>query len=444
MHGDISARLLARRNLLIAFLVLVSLALGFISGRFSLRPNQFEKFNGQKVILSGFICSDVLEQENKTKEFEVCFDRAYSQRILISTFSRDSYFYGDGLYIIGKIKIPNSSGKFDYQKYLQSKNIFAQMYSPQAFIIDRQIHNPIIYYSLRLKHLIYNRFFARLSKLKAALLVALIIGQKDLLPVDVIAAFNAAGVAHLIAVSGYILTLTLAFGAYLKTYIGRVNAFIFCALVAMLYIIMADFSAGVIRAAIMSAVLMLGKNFGKQYSLLPALALTAALLVFANPLIIKYDIGFMLSFLSILGIICFVPLLNAALRFVPKTLGIRNIFSVTIAAQLITVPITAYYFSQLSLIAPLTNLLIIPVIELCLVLGYLLCLPLVSFAAAALVTIPLNYILVIVSVFASFKFSTLIITINWQAMLGIYALESAAYLAASRLLKDRILFDKMP
>lgn len=427
---------LKNKTALLACLLACAFCGGWLRGSIGLKPSQFTAYENQKVIIDSRITSDIHKARQNMQSFEITPVSGYSQKISVLTFSRSQYFYGQRVYAIGKLKAPSSSGSFDYKKYLQARGVYAEMFNPEIYVLEGP-RAGIVYYSLRAKHFIYDKFFARLSYERAALLVALIIGQKDLMPADDIAKFNRAGVAHLIAVSGFILTLTLVFAERLKAYIGRMPALFLCAIIAILYIIMADFASGVFRAAIMAGMYVTAKIYGRQYSVIPSLVFTAAVLVLANPMIIKYDIGFMLSFLSILGIVTLSPVLHSALKFIPARFGIRQIIAVTFAAQIITTPLTLYYFSQFSLVAPAANLLVLPVVEICLALGYVLCLPFAGFIAAKAVNAVLAYMLFIVGELAKPEFAAISFNISWQAMCAAYAAMGLACFWIAKFLKPR-------
>lgn len=430
------------KKVLVMCVFLCSFCCGWLRAAASFQPSRFAVFENQKVIIDARIVSDIHKARQNMKSFDLLPVSGYSQKISVMTFRRDNYFYGQRVYAIGKLKIPSSSGSFDYKKYLQARGVYAEMFNPEIYVLSGP-RAGVVYFSLRAKHFIYDKFFARLPAERAALLVALIIGQKDMMSSDDVAKFNRAGVAHLIAVSGFILTMTLVFTERLKAYIGRMPAMILCLAIAVLYIIMADFASGVFRAAIMAGLYAASKIYGRQYSVIPSLAFTASILVFANPLIIRYDIGFMLSFLSILGIVLIAPLLQSALKFIPSKLGIRQIVAVTFAAQIITTPLTLYYFSQFSLVAPAANLMILPVVELCLALGYVLCLPFAGFIAAKAVNAVLAYMLFIVGVLAKPKFAAINLSISWKTMAAIYLFMALAYFLFGAFLKRRRQFGKI-
>ena len=100
----------------------------------------------------------------------------------------------------------------------------------------------------------------------------------------------------------------------------------------------------------------LNRNTKPLYSLI----LVADLLVLINPYIIVYDIGFQLSFLAVLGLLFYIKYFQKVLIFIPNKYKLREVLSVTLAAQVFTWPLIVYYFHIFSFIAPLANFLILP------------------------------------------------------------------------------------
>jgi len=109
----------------------------------------------------------------------------------------------------------------------------------------------------------------------------------------------------------------------------------------------------------MALVLIIAKLAGRDYYPFSSLMLTASIMVFLNPLILMYDLGFQLSFLAVLGIIYFGPLVGLMFKK-------RNIFTeiiiATISAQILTMPLIAYYFGKVSIVSFAANLLVLPAI----------------------------------------------------------------------------------
>ncbi len=425
---------------IILFLVSEWAAVNYLG--WGIQRNQFQEYFDKKVIVEGNVVSDPLPASFGQINYEVQPITKYSQKILVSSSAKTPVRYGEQVYLIGKIKQPKNFNEYNYVNFLKSKNVYAQM-TADAFVITPGYGNLVVYFGLKVKHFVYKKFQQSLPKEQAALLIALIVGQKNLMSKNAIAAFQIAGVAHLIAVSGFILTLLILFAERLSVYLGWKKTWALCFLIAVIYLVMADFAAGVVRAGIMSGVYLISKKINRQYNLLVALGLSAAVMVLLDPLIIRYDIGFALSFLSIVGITLFTPIFKILLSKIPETFQIREIMAVTLAAQTITLPLTIYYFKQISVLAVLVNVVIVPIVPLVLSIGYFLCIPFVRFLVAKILLIPLNFILIFVFAVAKIKWASLNIAISSNVVVVIYLVEGGLYLLALPRLKEDLIFVKM-
>ncbi len=398
------------------------------------KPNQYQQFLGQKIILDGYVVSDPQRYVFGQQRFEIIPETQFSQKILVTASDKTGYAYGDKVYLLGKIKAPHNTKDRDNIDYMAAQNIYAEISAPQIFVVGKGLGNPLAYVSFEFKHFIYKRFQKYLPPEQSALLMALIINQKDLMSKNDINAFNVAGVAHLIAITGFILTLLLVFTYNLSPYVGKGAALILCLTLAIINIVITNFAAGVIRAAVMTGIYLLSKHFGRQYQVLPALGLTAALLITNNPLIVKYDLGFLLSFVAILGMVLYIPLFEIMFSGLPLPEHLKEIFFATLAAQIITAPLVIYYFKQISLIGPLTNLVLIPLVPATLWLGYSLCVPLLAALTARALLAILNFILLTVFGLAQFKYANIAVSIGPGAFVGLYIAQLLLYLLGSRML----------
>jgi len=154
----------------------------------------------------------------------------------------------------------------------------------------------------------------------------------------------------------------------------RGQAFYLSALFIFTYVVLIGFPSSGIRAAVMGCIGLSAQKLGRQNANWRILVLAGALMLMQNPLLLVYDIGFQLSFLASLGIIYIKPLIDIFLKIITREhiKFFTDLMSVTLAAQIITLPIIVYNFGRLSLIAPISNLLVLPVVQALTVLGFLL------------------------------------------------------------------------
>jgi competence protein ComEC len=425
---------MSKSNIFILFLVFL-IVLVWIRISFWQAKSEYANFFGQKVVLQGKVAAD--PQIKNSKSIIVLSVAGYRQKILVQFFGAPNFEYGNTLFIIGKITAAKPFDDFDYPDYLAAKNIYAQIFYPQAFVLSKSKGNVVIYYGLKIKHYLFEKIGKNLQKQQAGLLISLISGNKDFLDPADVQAFNATGIAHIIAVSGFKLTLIFISLEALVGVISRRKILVLSIFFAACYLIMTDFAPAVMRAIIMSAVFFGAKLSGRQYRTLPALLLTAVILLAANPLIIKYDIGFILSFTGILGIIFFGPLLHQALHKIPAKFGLKEIFISTLAAQIATAPIIAYFFHQFAIVGPLTNLILIPLLGPTIIAGYFCALPFFGKFLALAIKIPLAIMLLTAHLFAGFKYSSLQLNISSRLLAAAYLAEFVIYLAILLMLKKR-------
>src|SRR3989344_1654201 len=143
-------------------------------------------------------------------------------------------------------------------------------------------------------------------------------------------------------------------------------------------------AASAVRAAVMGLLLLLALQVGRLYQIKNALILAGAIMVYLNPRVLVWDLGFQLSFTATLGLIYIEPILErwfsweekddmiqAKKNFFEKTArSAKIILATTLAAQIAVLPLLVVNFGQLSLIAPLANILVLPVIPLTMLAGF--------------------------------------------------------------------------
>lgn len=238
-----------------------------------------------------------------------------------------------------------------------------------------------------------------LSEPQASFAAGLVVGVKDGFPLDLKQIFINTGVIHLVAVSGYNITIvSKLFSVWLRP-LGRYAAFFVGTLAILAFIIFAGGQASVVRAGIMGWLFILARFSFRLPHIKNALFLTAFIMIILQPSVILKDIGFQLSFLSMMGMVYLSSPVGSGLsrlkfnRWLPESivLALRE----TLAAQLAVAPLIAGHFGRLSLIAPLPNMIIVPIVALPMLLaagiGFM---ALISSAKAiALLAIPLHYIL---------------------------------------------------
>lgn len=258
----------------------------------------------------------------------------------------------------------------------------------------------------------------------ASFAMGLLIGQRTNLPVDITAALTAVGLIHIVAVSGYNLTIIVRAVGRLKLGSKYQKLVISLGLVAA-FVMITGFSASIVRAALVSVLSLWAWFYGRRIKPVALISLAAAVTALWNPFYIWGDLGWYLSFLAFFGVLVIAPLISA--RFFKKQPKlITMVLLETLSAELMTLPLILMTFSQLSVIALVANLLVVPLVPLAMLLsaaagasGVLI--PQLAGWVALPARILLTYMLDIVHLLSSIPSVLLHRSISLAAMLFLYA-----------------------
>ena len=302
---------------------------------------------------------------------------SYGARILVTTNRYPEYQYGDELKITGKLKSPTEDiDGFNYKDYLKKDGIYSVMDWSKIELLERGkylgltcvIYAKILDFKNKLRESIYQN----LSPPQGSILGAIILGDKQKISEEWKNKLNIAGVRHITAVSGLHVTVLSSILMTLLLWLGfrRQQAFYFAILIITLFVVMTGLQPSAIRAGIMGSLFLIAQYFGRMSSASRAIFFAGAVMLAQNPLLLKLDVGFQLSFLAMLGIIYLLPVFQNWLKFIPW-LQAKSILAMTFSAYLFTLPILIYNFGYISLVAPLVNILIIPLLYWIMVFGFI-------------------------------------------------------------------------
>ena len=201
---------------------------------------------------------------------------------------------------------------------------------------------------------------------QSSLLVGMLLGIKNL-PYSLSSDLKRSGLIHLVVASGSNVSLVAAYPLYLSPILGRKTALILSLLAIFLYTLLIGFQPPIIRASIMGGLSYLAALFGRQSLSLLTLTLSAALMLLFNPFYLC-DLSFQLSFLATLGIILFAPIFLSFLKKLNR--GVSTAIATTISAQLFVLPLIVSKFGQFPLFSLLTNILVYPIVDPVMILGF--------------------------------------------------------------------------
>jgi competence protein ComEC len=303
-------------------------------------------------------------------------------KILAKINKFPEYEYGDVLSMEGYFKQPADFDGFSYSDFLAKENIYSVIYYPYIKKISGggwDGWSSVFYIKNWVQSVIDTIFPEPLASLSAGVLL----GFRRGIPDSTMNDFNIAGLTHILAISGYNITIIITvFGLILKGF--RKDLRIILIIVGIIFFaFITGLSASVIRASIMGSLTVTALHFGKRSLPINSLFLSAVIMVMINPFILMSDISFQLSFMSTFGLIVLLPLWEKSIGRLPVI--VRENLMVTLAAQVFTTPLILYYFGRFSIIAPFANVIFLPLIPL---------LMFFSFAAigASLILYPLSVV----------------------------------------------------
>jgi competence protein ComEC len=318
------------------------------------------------------------------------------EKVLVRTNKDFLFDFGDEIKISGKLKIPKENNLFSFRGYLAKDGILGILYFPKIEkVSSKNFENfweKFLGKVLTLKRKIKEKIEITFPFPENSLLIAFLFGEEGKVPKEILEKLNFSGLRHLIAVSGQHISVlvSLLLFLFLAFEFWRQQAIFLSIIFSFLFLILVNFQASATRAVLMGSVFLIGQIFGRVTSGLRILTLILAIMLFLNPLSLRYDISFQLSFLAMLGILTLYEPFYHFFRFLPKTFQIREIFSLTLSAQFFVLPLTLYHFGYLSLSSLLSNLLVCPFFPLLLfllILFSLFCL--ISKTLSLLVSLPI-------------------------------------------------------
>lgn len=290
--------------------------------------------------------------------------------------------YGDRIRATGRLAVPAAWDTFSYADYLARHGVFSIMQGAGLETLDRGQGSALIAALLKLKETVRRSIASALPEPQAGLLIGILLGDESGISPSLEDAFSRVGAAHIIAISGF--NMVIISGIVLRVFSdlfrgNRAIVTLNALSVIAAYSLLVGASPGVLRAALMSGLLVIGSQLKRKTFVPTSLAIATLLLSIVDPNVLQ-DIGYQFSFLAVLGLSLFAEPLSARFRRqLEKRLPLRlatvlhrflnEPLSVSIAAQITTLPLVILYFGRLSLVALPVNLLIVPVQAAVLLLG---------------------------------------------------------------------------
>lgn len=316
------------------------------------------------------------------------------------------HFYGEQVRIGGRIEIAEEKG---YGASLRSRGIQATINGPSIETITpatRSAFGMLI----TLRTIIEQLLCRYLPEPRASLAIGLLTGTRASFPKDLTNDLRISGLTHIVAISGSNVAIILALMESLCFWIPRRLRLWPLLLSIAIFTLFTGASASVVRAAIMGGLGIMALHTGRIAHARRTILWTAGFMLLWNPLFLTHDLGFQLSFLSVIGILEISPHLETLLHRIPNILALRESIALTLSSQIMAAPWIAYALGNMSLIALPANLLAAPLIPWAMLFSALI-IPLsfigLGLPIAFIADVPLSLIIGIARVAANVPFAAL-------------------------------------
>jgi competence protein ComEC len=258
--------------------------------------------------------------------------------------------------ILYKPQVPINPQQFDFQRYLKEQSTFAGLTGFK--IIDKSVKSTWGWYQLRKR--IVRSHIKGLGSPVGQLVSSMVLGQKAVdLPEDIRDLFIKGGLAHVLAASGFQISLLLGITLKITNFLTAKKQLFLGCLILIIYTGLTGFSPSVLRAFIMGIAVLIAIVYKAKIRPDGSLLLAAIILLLINPLWI-WNLSFQLSFLATLGLIVTLPALEKKLDWLPVNLA--TAIALPLAASVWTIPLISYVFNVLATYSIIVNILATPLI----------------------------------------------------------------------------------
>ncbi|MBI4098682.1 MAG: ComEC/Rec2 family competence protein [Candidatus Magasanikbacteria bacterium] len=327
---------------------------------------------------------------------------------------------------------PGASGMtnstFRYDRYLRRDDIYVLCRNAVVRArLAEQRGSRAIAALLGVKHKMQKIIGENLPEPHASFLGGLLYGARSTIPAELQESFRRTGTSHIIAISGYNITVvtSMVMLALMAVLIPRKKAFWLAIAAIASFVIMVGAQASVVRAGAMGMLGLTAQQVGRLARPLPLIVAAAVGMVLVNPFVLLFDAGFELSFLAVIGLTYLAPDLERFFQWLPKRLG--QVIAETTGAIVLTLPLMMYQFERVSVVAPIANTAILLAIPWIMLSGFAavigaLVVPFLGQVLFGLTYVLLSYVIKVVELFARLPFASVEARLPLWVMIGVYGI----------------------
>lgn len=339
------------------WLVLFALSLGaWRGGMYQHKLARFDHYYDHKVTITAVASQDAAYNKYKQLTFDAKqvviegSDERLTGKVSIAGYGLNAVFAGDEVEVTGKLK--SSLGSY------QGRMSYAQL------TLIR--HHSSVVNDLRRKFTAGVQ--SALPEPLASFGMGLLIGQRNTLPSEVSQALLMVGLTHIIAVSGYNLTILLRSADKVAGKRSKRMKLMFSFALIAVFLLFAGTSASIVRAAIVSMLSIMAGYYGRRFKPLVLILLAAAITAYANPYYVWSDTSWYLSFLAFYGVMILAPMVQSRWQEKWRESLVASVALESICAEAMTLPFILHIFGQMSFIGLLANVLVVALVPMAMLL----------------------------------------------------------------------------
>lgn len=340
--------------------------------------------DGEEIKVEAIVISDAQEKEyNYVYKIKIlCADNndKYKNTYLYlktSKKSTEKLKYGDKIEVKGSFTEASSQrnyGGFNYKEYLKSLKMYGTIKANQLKVLSGDCLNNIFNLANQVSSMMKQKIDSSMEETQAAIIKGIIFGDSSDIEEEMQENFRISSISHVLAVSGmHVSYLVIGIQLFLKSIIGKRKIRFITIVFLIFYMFITGFSPSVVRASMMSILLIGGEILYRKNDIWTSMAISLFLILIYNPFLIE-NIGLQFSYIGTMGIMIlhksvFSFLKNIKIKnkkwkykfnrkaifFISK---IKEILAVTLSAQLAIFPIMIYHFNLFGVYFLISNLLV--------------------------------------------------------------------------------------
>ncbi len=359
-------------------------------------------------------------------KLQLCDEKGVCVYARASYFGYQDFEYGDKLYLKAVLEqIKNFNSRFNYKGFLKSKDILFLMRIDN--VEKKEDSEYILKYLFRFKKTVIDSLYKIFSFNEASLAGGILLGEKRGLDNEIEDDFIYSGLMHIVVLSGYNISIVALFIFNLLFFFNRRLRAILALLAISIFVFLVGAEPPTLRAGIMGVIGFLAIALRRESDALYALLLSGILMMFWSPFAVLYDPGFQMSFAATFAIVLFSGYLADKMILIPHFF--RELISSAILAYLAVTPLILFYMGNLSPLAVLANLFVLPLLPATMFFSFVsvliqLIYPNLAFVFIVLAEFLLSAVLKIANLFGSFGISQTQISVSFVSVICFYIFYS--------------------